>query len=96
MIRNLLHSARILGDACGTFREFCVEGLQPNRERIDELVRGSLMLVTALSPSLGYDNAAAIAKKAHHDGTTLKEAALALGMLTEQEYDESVHPENMV
>src|SRR5207344_551768 len=96
MIRNLLHSARILGDACGTFREFCVEGLQPNRERIDELVRGSLMLVTALSPSIGYDNAAAIAKKAHHDGTTLKEAALALGLLTEQEYDEAVHPENMV
>jgi fumarate hydratase class II len=96
MIRNLLHSARILGDACGTFREFCVEGLQPNRERIDELVRGSLMLVTALSPSIGYDNAAAIAKKAHHDGTTLKEAALALGLLTEQEYDEVVRPENMV
>ena len=96
MIRNLLHSARILADACGTFREFCVEGLQPNRERIDELVRGSLMLVTALSPSIGYDNAAAIAKKAHHDGSTLKEAALALGLLTEQEYDEAVRPENMV
>jgi fumarate hydratase class II len=96
MIRNLLHSARILADACGTFREFCVEGLQPNRERIDELVRGSLMLVTALSPLLGYDNAAAIAKKAHHGGTTLKEAALELGLLTEQEYDEAVRPENMV
>ena len=81
---------------CRTFREFCVEGLQPNRERIDELVRGSLMLVTALSPKLGYDNAAAIAKKAHHEGTTLKEAALSLGLLTEQEYDEAVRPETMV
>jgi fumarate hydratase, class II len=96
MIRNLLHSTRILADACGTFREFCVEGLQPNRERIDALVQGSLMLVTALSPSIGYDDAAAIAKKAHHDGTTLKEAAIALGLLTEQQYDEAVRPENMV
>ena len=96
MIRNLLHSVSILADACRTFREFCVEGLQPNRERIDELVRGSLMLVTALSPAIGYDNAAAIAKKAHHDGTTLKEAALELGLLTEQEYDEAVRPEDMV
>ena len=96
MIRNLLHSAKILADVCGTFREFCVEGLQPNRERIDELVRGSLMLVTALSPKLGYDNAAAIAEKAHHEGTTLKEAALSLGLLTEKEYDEAVRPETMV
>src|SRR5438046_7603712 len=71
MVRNLLHSAKILADACRTFREFCVEGLQPNRERIDKLVQGSLMLVTALSPTIGYDDAAAIAKKAHHEGTTL-------------------------
>jgi fumarate hydratase class II len=96
MIRNLLHSAKILSDACSMFREFCVEGLQPNRERIDELVRGSLMLVTALAPTIGYDNAAVIAKKAHHEGTTLREAALALGLLTEQEYDDAVRPENMV
>jgi fumarate hydratase class II len=96
MIRNLLHSTAILSDVCRTFRMFCVDGLQPDRARIDELVRNSLMLVTALSPRIGYDNAAAIAKKAHHDGTTLKEAALALGHLTEDEYDEAVRPEKMV
>ena len=96
MIHNLLHSVRLLADACGTFREFCVEGLEPNRERIDELVRGSLMLVTALNPNIGYDNAAEIAKKAHHEGTTLKEAALALGLPDRAEYDEPVRPEDMV
>jgi fumarate hydratase, class II len=96
MIRNLLHSARLLADACGTFREFCVEGLRPNRQRIEELVHRSLMLVTALAPKIGYDKAAEIAKKAHHEGTTLKEAALALGYLTEAEYDEMVVPEKMV
>jgi len=96
MIRNLLHSTQILADVCRTFREFCVEGLEPDRERIAELVGRSLMLVTALSPSIGYDNAAAIAKKAHHEGTTLKEAALALGHLSEDEYDAAVRPEKMV
>ena len=96
MIRNFLHSVRILGDVCGTFREFCVEGIKVNRERIAELVGQSLMLVTALTPRIGYDKAAEIAKKAHHDGTTLKEAALALGYLTETEYDEAVRPEKMV
>ncbi len=96
IIRNFLHSTRILADACRTFREFCVEGIQPNRERIAELVNRSLMLVTALSPKIGYDKAAGIAKKAHQEGTTLKEAAMALGFLTEQEYDELVRPEKMV
>jgi fumarate hydratase class II len=96
MIRNLLHSARLLADVCGTFREFCVEGLEPNRERIEELVHRSLMLVTALAPKIGYDKAAEIAKKAHRKGTTLKEAALALGYLTEAEYDDIVVPEKMV
>jgi fumarate hydratase, class II len=96
MIRNLLHSARLLADACRTFREFCVEGLEPDRERIDELVRSSLMLVTALTPRIGYDRAAEIAKKAHHEGTSLKEAALSLGYLTEAEYDELVVPPDMV
>jgi fumarate hydratase class II len=96
MIRNFLHSVGILSDVCRTFREFCVEGLKPNRERIAELVGSSLMLVTALSPKIGYDKAAEIAKKAHHEGTTLKEAALSLGYLTEEEYDESVKPERMV
>jgi fumarate hydratase class II len=96
MIRNFLHSVGILSDVCRTFREFCVEGLQPNRERIADLVDGSLMLVTALSPKIGYDKAAEIAKKAHHEGTTLKEAALSLGYLSEAEYDEAVRPERMV
>ncbi len=96
MIRNLLHSTRLLADVCDTFREFCVEGLEPNRERITELMHRSLMLVTALTPKIGYDKAAEIAKKAHREGTTLKDAALALGYLTEEEYDEIVVPENMV
>ncbi|MGI8615935.1 MAG: class II fumarate hydratase [Actinomycetota bacterium] len=96
MIRNLLHSTRLLADVCGTFREFCVEGLEPNRERIEELLHRSLMLVTALAPKIGYDKAAEIAKKAHREGTTLKEAALALGYLTEEEYDDIVVPEKMV
>jgi fumarate hydratase class II len=81
---------------CRTFREFCVEGLQADTERIRELVERSLMLVTALAPSIGYDKAAEIAKKAHHEGLTLKEAAIALGYLTEDEYDEGVRPGDMV
>jgi fumarate hydratase, class II len=96
MIRNFLHSARIVADVCGTFREFCVEGLKPNRDRIAELVDRSLMLVTALSPKIGYDKAAEIAKKAHQEGKTLKETVLELGYLTEAEYDEAVRPEKMV
>ena len=95
IIRNVLHSARILADVCRTFREFAVEGLRADRERIAELVDRSLMLVTALSPSIGYDKAAEIAKKAHTEGTTLKEATLALGYLSEAEYDEAVRPERM-
>ena len=96
MIRNVLQSARLLADVSRTFREFCIEGLEPNRERIEELVHRSLMLVTALTPKIGYDKAAEIAKKAHHEGTTLKDAALALGYLSEAEYDEIVVPERMV
>src|SRR5438876_10593444 len=96
LIRNFLHSVRILSDACRTFREFCVEGIQPNRERIAELVDRSLMLVTALSPHVGYDKAAEIAKKAQHEGTTLREAALALGYVSAEQYDEWVRPERMV
>jgi fumarate hydratase class II len=93
--RNFLHSARILADACVNFRAFCVAGLKANRERIGELVDRSLMLVTALSPHIGYDKAAEIAKNAHHKGITLKEAALQLGYLTEEQYDEWVRPEKM-
>ncbi|MGH2653321.1 MAG: class II fumarate hydratase [Actinomycetota bacterium] len=95
MIRNFLHSARILTDVCRTFREFCVEGLKARPDRVRELVARSLMLVTALSPRIGYDKAAEIAKKAHHEGTTLREAALELGYLTGEEYDELVRPERM-
>ncbi|HJP64679.1 MAG TPA: class II fumarate hydratase [Actinomycetota bacterium] len=96
IIRNFLHSVNILADACRTFRQFCVEGLEPNRKRIGELVDRSLMLVTALSPKIGYDKAAEIAKKAYHEGTTLKEAALSLGYLSEAEFDELLKPERMV
>ena len=96
MIRNLMHSVALLSDVCDTFREFCIDGLQPDRERIQDLVDRSLMLVTALAPSIGYDNAAAIAKKAHHEGLTLKEAAVALGYLTAEEYDQQVKPQDMV
>ena len=96
MIKNLLHSAVLMADSCHTFRQFCVEGLEPDRARIEELVGSSLMLVTALTPSIGYDRAAEIAKKAHREGTTLKEAALALGYLTEAEYDAAVVPAHMV
>ena len=96
MIANLLHSTRLLSDVAVTFREFCVEGLEPDRVRIADLVGRSLMLVTALTPRIGYDKASEIAKKAHHEGTTLKQAALALGYLTEAEYDQDVVPEKMV
>ncbi|MDQ3991912.1 MAG: class II fumarate hydratase [Actinomycetota bacterium] len=95
MIRNYLHSVTVLAGACRTFREFCVDGLRANRERIAALVEGSLMLVTALSPRIGYDRAAEIAKRAHHEGTTLREAALSLGYVTEAEYDAWVRPERM-
>ena len=96
MIKNLLHSAVLMADSCRNFREFCIEGLEPDRPRIEDLVGRSLMLVTALTPSIGYDKAAEIAKKAHHEGTTLKEAALALGYLTEAAYDAAVVPADMV
>jgi fumarate hydratase, class II len=87
LIYNFLHSARILADSCTMFRKYCVEGLQANRPRIAELVGRSLMLVTALTPKIGYDKAAEIAKKAHKEGTTLREAALALGHLSGEEFD---------
>jgi fumarate hydratase class II len=96
MISNFLHSTRILADACRNFTRFCVEGLKPNRERIADLVNRSLMLVTALTPKIGYDKAAEIAKKAHHEGTTLKEAALSLGYLSDAEFDDALRPERMV
>jgi len=96
MAANVLRSTRLLADACDSFREFAVEGLVANRERIAEHVARSLMLVTALSPKIGYDRAAEVAKKAHHEETTLKEAALALGYVSADEFDELVRPERMV
>jgi fumarate hydratase class II len=96
MIFNFLHSVRLLKDSCARFREFCVEGIQANTARIRQLVDQSLMLVTALSPHIGYDKAAAIAHKANHEGTTLREAAIALGYVTGADYDQWVQPAKMV
>jgi fumarate hydratase class II len=90
-----LQSVRLLGDAMASFEEHCARGIEPNRERIEELLHGSLMLVTALAPHIGYDKAAAIAKKAHKDGSTLRAAALALGFVSDKQYDEWVRPEEM-
>jgi fumarate hydratase, class II len=95
IIHDFLHSVTILADACGTFRQYCVEGLEADEARIAELVDRSLMLVTALSPRIGYDRAAAIAKQAHHEGLTLRQAAVASGAVTEAEYDELVDPAAM-
>jgi len=96
MIHNLLESVRLLADGCESFRVHCAEGIEPDREKIARIVSESLMLVTALNTHIGYDKAAAIAKKAHHDGSTLKEAALALGHLTAAEFDAWVVPSRMV
>jgi fumarate hydratase, class II len=95
MIHNFLHSVRLLADACRSFTEHCVAGIEINRERIEQYVKNSLMLVTALTPKIGYDKAAEIAHKAHHENLTLRDAALGLGHLTEKEFDEIVRPERM-
>ena len=96
MIYDFLESANLLADAIRSFHDNCVVGITPNRPRIQENMEKSLMLVTALNPHIGYENAAKIAKKAHADGSTLKEAALALGLLTEEQFDEWVDPRKMV
>jgi fumarate hydratase, class II len=95
MIHNLIHSARLLSDSCRSFNEFCIAGLEVNRQQIDTYVENSLMLVTALNPHIGYDNAAKIAKKAYVDNTNLKDAALALGVLTAEEFDKFMRPSDM-
>jgi fumarate hydratase class II len=95
IIYNFLHSVRLLTDACRSFREHCVAGMGIDAERIAHYVNSSLMLVTALTPKIGYDKAAEIAKKAHHEKLSLREAALKLGYLTEKEFDEIVRPEKM-
>lgn len=93
---NFLLSANLLTGAMDSFREHCVEGIEPNVEKMQENLNHSLMLVTCLTPKIGYEKAAACAKKALHDGTTLKEAVLSLGLLTAEEFDETVRPEKMV
>jgi fumarate hydratase, class II len=96
IIHNVLHSIRLLADACGTFRQYAVEGLEPDRVKIKQNLDTSLMLVTALNPLIGYDKAADVAKKAHAEGTTLREACLALGYLPGEEFDRAVRPQDMI
>ena len=96
MIYNLLQAATLIGDACESFRENCVEGIEADEARITQLMHESLMLVTALNPHIGYDNAAKVAKKAYAENTTLKAAAIELGLLTEQQFAEWVRPEDML
>ena len=96
MIHAVLHSARLLTDGCTRFREHCAEGIEPDRERLTAAMERSLMLVTALNRHIGYDNAAKIAKHAHKAGSTLKEAAIELKLLTSEEFDEKVRPEQMI
>jgi fumarate hydratase class II len=95
MIFNFLHSVDLLSDVCGTFREFAVEGVEANRERIAENLNNSLMLVTALTPHIGYDKSAEIAKHAHKHHKTLRESAVELGHLTREEFERIVRPEKM-
>jgi fumarate hydratase class II len=92
---NVMQSISLMTDACRCFREFCIEGLRPDYEQIERHLRNSLMLVTALNPLIGYDNAAKVAKKAHAERTTLREAAIELGLLTGEEFDAAIRPEDM-
>ena len=96
IIHDFLHSVMLLSDSCGSFTKYCVEGIEANREQLKRNVENSLMLVTALSPQIGYDNAAKVAKKAHHDGTTLREACLALGLLSGKDFDRLVRADKML
>ena len=95
MIFNLLNSVRLLGDACNSFNENCAVGIEPNKPAIEGYLKNSLMLVTALNPHVGYDNAAKIAKKAFNDNSTLREAAIELGLMTGEAFDKAVRPEEM-
>ncbi|MGB0660263.1 MAG: class II fumarate hydratase [Mangrovicoccus sp.] len=96
MAYNVLQSMQLIGDACSAFTDNCVSGIQANTDRIEKLMRESLMLVTALAPTIGYDNATTVAKTAHKNGTTLKEEAIALGFVDEKTFDEVVRPEQMI
>ena len=95
MIHNFLHSVRLIHDACHGFVDYCIAGIELNRDKIDHYLKDSLMLVTALNQHIGYDNAAKIAKNAHKKGTSLKESAIELGLLTAEQFDEWVKPEEM-
>jgi fumarate hydratase, class II len=95
MIHNLLESVQLIADACGAFNDHCAIGIEPNLPVIEAHLRDSLMTVTALNPHIGYERAAEIAKKAYKEGTSLKEAALALGYVTAGQFDEWVRPEKM-
>ena len=96
MIYNVLQSIRLLADGMRSFTKHCVVGIEADEKRIDKLLNESLMLVTALNPHIGYDNAAKIAKKAHNDGTTLKEAAIELDLLTEEQFKDWIKPLDMI
>ena len=96
IIFNVLHSLNLLADTCVSFQEFCVEGMQVNRPMIDHYLQNSLMLVTALNQHIGYDKAAKIAKTAHHENTSLQDAAVKLGFLTAEQFAEYVRPEKMI
>ncbi len=96
IIYNVLQSIRLLADGMRSFTKHCVTGIEPDRKRIDKLLNESLMLVTALNPHIGYDNAAKIAKKAHQEGTTLQDAAIALGLLTEEQFKDWIKPLEMI
>ncbi|TPX68972.1 fumarate hydratase [Chytriomyces confervae] len=96
MIRNLLQSVRLLADASVSFTDNCVVGIQANEKKIAAIMNESLMLVTALNPYIGYDNAAKAAKKAHKEGTSLKEATVGLGLLSPEDFDKYVRPEQMI
>jgi fumarate hydratase class II len=95
IIFNYLHSVELLADVCNSFVEHCVQGIEVNREQVDKYVKNSLMLVTALSPKIGYDNAAKVAHTAHQEHISLRDAAIKLGFLTGEEFDALVHPEDM-
>jgi fumarate hydratase class II len=96
MIFNLLMSTRLIGDACNSFNEHCAEGIEPNHAVIQKNLENSLMLVTALNTHIGYENAAKIAKKAHKENTSLRQAAIDLGLLTTEQFSEWVKPEDMI
>jgi len=96
IVANVLQSIRLIADGCNSLTKNCIVGIKANEKRIDQLLHESLMLVTALNPHIGYDNAAKIAKKAHKDGTTLRQAAEELGLMTGADFDKNVRPENMI